>query len=169
MTHFEAPTYPILPADLRPAVHWSDALLLGFGPMDSRHEEFVQVVSALQAAGPNELSAALDAVAEHLKAHFEEEERWMNETVFPARACHAEEHAAVLASVGEVQALLAAGDDGECHRLADELARWFPGHADYMDAALAHWMCQRKLGGTPVVIRRSISPATPPESDQEAG
>lgn len=138
---------------------WSDALLLGYGPMDVHHQAFVEVVSALQVAAAPELPARLDAVAAHLQAHFDEEERWMDQTGFPARECHADEHAAVLRSVRQVQALLAQGDDRECRRLADELARWFPGHADYMDAALAHWMCKRRLGGKPVVLRRGVASA----------
>lgn len=136
---------------------WSDALLLGYGPMDARHEEFVVVVAALRAAGPHEWAASLAAVAEHLQAHFDEEDRWMTESGFPARDCHADEHAAVLHSVRQVQALLERGDGSECQRLADELARWFPGHADYMDAALAHWMCKRRLGGKPIVLRRGVA------------
>jgi hemerythrin len=83
----------------------------------------------------------------------------MTETGFPARDCHVDEHAAVLRSLEQVQALLASGDGSECRRFAQELARWFPGHADYMDAALAHWMCKRRLGGKPVVLRRRIGGA----------
>lgn len=140
-----------------PKLVWSDALLLGYEPIDARHEEFVAVVAALQASSDSELPECLAAVANHLQAHFDEEERWMTVTAFPARDCHAAEHAAVLQSVKQVQALLAKGDRSECHRLANELARWFPGHADYMDAALAHWMCSRRLGGKPVVIRRGAA------------
>lgn len=132
-------------------------MLLGYGPIDERHVEFVEVVSALQSSAESDLPERLAAVANHLKAHFDEEERWMRETQFPAHECHADEHAAVLRSVLEVQALLERGDGTECYRLANELARWFPGHADYMDAALAHWMCKRRLGGKPIVLRRSAS------------
>jgi hemerythrin len=140
-------------------LNWSDALLLGYGPMDSCHEEFVDVVAALRAASEDDLSVRLVAVVEHLQAHFREEEHWMTATGFPARDCHADEHAAVLRSANQVMALVEQGDVSECRRLADELARWFPGHADYMDAALAHWMCNRRLGGKPVVFRRGVASA----------
>lgn len=142
-----------------PSLIWSDALLTGYGPMDSCHEEFVDVVAALRTASEDDLSVCLRAVVEHLQAHFSEEEHWMIETGFPARDCHADEHAAVLRSAHQVLALLEQGDASECRRLADELARWFPGHADYMDAALAHWMCKRRLGGKPVVLRRGVARA----------
>lgn len=86
----------------------------------------------------------------------------MEDTQFPARQCHIDEHAAVMKSVREVQALLARGDTTHCRSLADELARWFPGHADYLDSALAHWMCKQRLGGKPVVIRRDLKSALLP-------
>jgi hemerythrin len=78
----------------------------------------------------------------------------MRETEFPARDCHTDEHAAVMKSVEEVLALARAGDTAQIRPLAKELARWFPGHADYLDSALAHWMFKRSHGGKPVVLRR---------------
>ncbi|HZY16073.1 MAG TPA: hemerythrin domain-containing protein, partial [Ramlibacter sp.] len=111
--------------------------------MDATHEEFVQCVAAVQQASDAELPAALDTLAQHLREHFGQEDRWMEETDFPARDCHIDEHAAVLKSVAEVQALVATGDRREPRRLADELAKWFPGHADYLDSALAHWLCKQ--------------------------
>ncbi len=137
-------------------MQWHDGLLLGYAPMDHTHEEFVQCVAALQRASDEDLPAALAAFAEHARRHFGEEDRWMEQSQFPARECHIDEHAAVLKSVGEVQALLAQGNTEVCRRLAQELANWFPGHADYLDSALAHWMCKQRLGGKPVVIRRNL-------------
>ena len=82
---------------------------LGYGPIDAHHAEFVAVVARLQAATERTLPECLAAVAAHLQAHFDDEERWMTETDFPARDCHRDEHAAVMQSVRQVQALLAKG------------------------------------------------------------
>lgn len=146
-----------------PTLHWHDGLLLGYAPMDQVHETFVAVVAHLQHCADAEVAVALDAVHTHLREHFGSEDQWMQETGFPARDCHIDEHAAVMQSVQQVQERLAQqGDVALCRRLADELARWFPGHADYLDSALAHWLCQQRLGGKPVVIRRHAStPAEP--------
>lgn len=139
---------------------WTDEFVLGYGPIDHIHEEFVTVVDRLLAAPDAELSDALNAVETHLRAHFDEENAWMRETQFPPRDCHIDEHAAVLKSVHEVQELLAGGGNTQvCRDLARALADWFPGHATHLDSALAHWMCKRKLGGKPVVLRRSAAVA----------
>lgn len=143
------------PADIN-NLRWSDAFILGYPPMDMVHAEFVELVGQLQCAGDAELSALLDAFVAHAEAHFGEEDRWMNETAFPARECHINEHAAVMKSVLEVRELLVQGNFAVCRDLADELAKWFPGHADYLDSALSHWMCKKRLGGKPIVLRRNI-------------
>jgi hemerythrin len=153
----EIPTPP--PTD-EPPLAWSDDLLLGYPPMDRTHQEFVDVVSALHAASDDALVPRLDAVIAHLVEHFGQEDRWMEETEFPPRDCHRDEHAAVLRSAYEVRERLAAGDTALCRRFAQELIRWFPGHADYLDSALSHWMVKRSTGGKPVVLKKSLRLAT---------
>jgi hemerythrin len=136
-------------------VAWRDGFLLGYAPMDQVHEEFIALVNALGRAGDDELGIAMDSLLVHAREHFGDEERWMAETEFPARKCHAEEHAAVLRSIeGVRERVVAHGDHAAARRLARALAEWFPGHADYLDAALAHWLCKRRFGGQPIVVRR---------------
>jgi len=78
-----------------------------------------------------------------------------------------DEHAAVLASVREVQALLSQGVAPQVARdLTQALVDWFPGHADYLDASLSQWMSKRTHGGTPVVLRRGVAHAAEPSSTQ---
>ena len=137
---------------------WNDAFLLGFGPMDDTHREFVGCVRALLDAAEGDVGAALDAFIDHAQRHFEEEAQWMTSTDFPAADCHIDEHEAVLKSAREVRQVLAAGGSTELARsLARELVRWFPGHADYLDSALSQWMVKRRHGGAPVVLRRGLA------------
>lgn len=135
---------------------WSDAFKLGYSPMDETHEEFVEIVNTMLACPDDELLRHLDAFAVHGESHFAQELTWMKETDFPSTECHAGEHDAVMKSVHEVRDLLAAGGNPEIARgLARELARWFPGHADYLDSALAQWLVKKKSGGVPIVLRRN--------------
>jgi len=136
------------------ALSWSDELLLGYPPMDHRHEEFIACLGDLQRAPDAILLEVLDAMILHLTNHFGEEDRWMEESGFPPRKCHMDEHAAILNSAVEVRAQLLDGDVAPCRRLGAALEDWFPGHATHLDSALAHWICKAKLGGKPVVLRR---------------
>lgn len=135
---------------------WTDAFVLGHEPMDATHREFVDLVGALQTAPDDRLLARLAEFEAHARRHFGEEDRWMRETGFPPRDCHIDEHAAVLDSIVQVRAVAEQGDLAEVRRLAAALAGWFPGHADWLDSALAHWLCKRALGGKPVVLRRDV-------------
>lgn len=142
-----------------PGFDWTDRYLLGYTAMDDTHREFVTLVDALLTAPDAGLAQALDAFAAHAVAHFEQEDGWMRGTDFPAADCHIDEHAKVLASVREVQQELAAGNVVLVRELAQALMDWFPGHADYMDSALAQWMVKRSHGGAPLVFRRDSAKA----------
>jgi hemerythrin len=145
-------------------IDWSDALVLGFPAMDNAHRTFVADLKALCAAADDGLASALDVFAVNLAVHFAQEEGWMRDTDFPAAQCHADEHAAVSKSIAEVRAVLADEEQGAdrfalVRELAAELARWFPAHTDYLDAALSQWISKRAHGGVPVVLRRGAAQA----------
>jgi hemerythrin len=139
---------------------WTDAYALGYPQMDDTHHEFVATVNAMLVASDADFAKALDAFADHAKRHFDQEAEWMTKTNFPAAECHIDEHNAVMKSVLEVQELVKNGHENSLkigHSLAEELVKWFPGHADYLDSALSQWMTKKTLGGAPVVIRRNIA------------
>jgi hemerythrin len=135
---------------------WSDEYLLGYGPMDQTHREFVTIVNDLLQCEDSAVVGHLQAFARHAEAHFKEEDGWMERSAFPPRECHVDEHAAVLNSVYQVLEIVKAGDFAEGRRLAAALADWFPGHAFHLDSALAQWMVKQSHGGKPVVIRRNV-------------
>ncbi|MBL8447549.1 MAG: hypothetical protein JNJ44_09085 [Zoogloeaceae bacterium] len=68
------------------------------------------------------------------------------------------EHQTVLASVQEVQTLVAQGNVEIGRALAQALADWFPEHANYMDSAIATWLVRRTANGAPLVFRRTPTP-----------
>ena len=136
---------------------WTDAYLLGYAPMDHTHREFVELVDALRSCDDSAFVGHLHAFRLHAEAHFLQENTWMADTAYPPMACHVDEHNAVLKSVREVQAQLAAGGAvADARGLVEALADWFPGHADYLDAPLSQWMVRQRMGGKPVVLKRNI-------------
>lgn len=141
-------------------LEWNDGLMLGHGPMDDEHREFVQVVVALRNSTVETALTALAAVEAHLISHFDLEHEWMDKTAFPDvySKCHRDQHDEVLASVFQVHQLAAIGQIGlgAVHRLAQSLMDWFPGHADYMDSSLSAWINGKTHGGQAVVLRRNL-------------
>ena len=150
------PNAPVPETDT--SLSWSDARLLGYEPMDTVHKEFYTVTLKLLVCTDATASAALEAFAAHAESHFGQEDEWMQSTDFPARDCHMQEHAAILTAVNQARELLQKGEGGAAmlRDFGASLFSWFPGHADYLDSALATWMTKIKTGGKPVVLRRNI-------------
>ncbi|VTU20611.1 cation-binding hemerythrin HHE family protein [Variovorax sp. SRS16] len=132
----------------------TQAVVLGYAPMDDVHAEFADVIARAAACNDADFMSCLDEVIRHLRSHFEAEDAWMRASDFPPKDCHMQEHAAVLRSADEVCALPAERQVDVGRAFVRELADWFPGHADYLDSALAAWMCKRAHGGKPIVLHR---------------
>lgn len=132
---------------------WQDRYKLGFDPMDQIHKEFVLTVDSLiRSSDESEIKSLLASIESHALKHFNTENQWMLESDFPAAECHIEEHAKVLASIQEVRERF---DAQLAKDLGLALMDWFPGHADYLDSALATWMVKRSFSGSPLVFRRN--------------
>ena len=109
--------------------------------------------SRMKALGAVSAAANVKLAADALKAGQGDEHGMVkDETTYSSHILRS-----VLQSIDEVQALLAQGNTQIYRRLTEELSQWFPGHADYLDSALAHWMCKQRLGGKPVVVRRDLA------------
>lgn len=133
---------------------WRDHYALGHPGIDDCHREFVSCVDALLHATDDAIPTMLEAFSQHARQHFAQEQHWMDSGDYPARDCHVDEHQRVLASLNEVQAQVMLGERQIARELAQALRDWFPGHAEHMDSALAHWLVRRAFGGAPLVFRR---------------
>ena len=129
------------------ALTWSEALALQQPRMDQTHREFIDLLQGLADAQADEqadFAPLLAGLQAHTEAHFAQEERWMADIGFAPENCHSFQHAHVLQVLREVQRVLGEdGNTGLVRTLVDELARWFVGHAQMMDAALADLMLER--------------------------
>ena len=147
-------------ADVSAGFEWSDDYALGHESMDDTHREFVACVDAMLRADDSALTAALDTFADHARRHFAEEDAAMQQTAYGSAGCHIDEHAAVLRSLDEVRAAFDRGHVDVVRSFAAALASWFPEHASVMDQGLARWLVQRRLGGSPMVMRPRSSVST---------
>lgn len=116
---------------------WSDALALDMPEMDDTHREFVALLTQVADAADSGILAAWEALVDHTADHFGREDSWMQQTGFASENCHATQHGVVLSVMCEGLAVARGGQLDVIRRLAHELARWFPQHAQSMDAALA--------------------------------
>lgn len=120
-----------------PALPWSEGLALGLPFMDDTHKEFVELLARAEASDDAGLPAAWDELVAHTADHFGREDEWMLATGFSLGNCHSTHHKVVLQVLREGAARAHQGDLAPARQMIQELAAWFPQHAQTMDAALA--------------------------------
>lgn len=147
----QAPAVDALAADRagprsQTTLAWTSNLVLEQPELDHTHEEFVELLNRFGDAldrGDDALPAFKQLLA-HTEDHFNMEERWMAATGFEPENCHSSQHAMVLNVMREVVRYAEELNDREPMPIVrQELAQWFPGHAEMMDAALVFTMQQR--------------------------
>ena len=119
-----------------PALPWTDGLKLGLPLMDDTHQEFVDLLARAETADDARLPALWAELVEHTTEHFDREDEWMLATGFALGNCHATQHRAVLQVLRHGAAEAAAGNLAPIRKVIQELAVWFPHHAQSMDASL---------------------------------
>lgn len=141
------------------------ALSLGEASLDHDHARLQQLILDLQHAAPGQGAEALAELHAHARQHFGEEDKDLILMADGNSQCHLDEHAAVLKSLGEVEAVLAREDADQqsktqlLDRLARQLLSWLPEHVQEMDAAVATHRSKQRFGGAPVTIVRRAAGA----------
>lgn len=140
-------------------LQWSTALELNVPAMDETHKEFVELLSAAEAASDAVLPELWQSLLVHTEGHFGQEDRWMQVCGFAVENCHASQHQVVLEIMREGAKKMANGDCTMVRGMLPELASWFNYHAQTMDAALAQHM--HSVGFDPITQAVRHSEALP--------
>ena len=107
------------------ALAWSDDLKVGNAVMDADHQELFHLLARFEGADAAAWVAAFEALALHLREHFERENELMRR--------HAE--------AGEMLAAAKAGDLAPARTyLADVVGPWFLNHRNTMDWVTAQFL-----------------------------
>lgn len=128
---------------------------LGERRFDGEHEEFAVLIAELADAGGADIAVALSRLHAHAIQHFEAEDVELHVLGGTANECHLDEHKSVLASMREVECLVAADNFEIARTLAGKLAEWLPLHVEEMDLRLTQALFTMRTGGAQVQIRRA--------------
>lgn len=131
---------------------------LGVSSMDGTHEEFVALVNKLAIVDKYKFMQMFKELVKHTQEHFENENKLMQETRFPAIREHMDEHRRVLGDLERLGKRVAAGNVtlGRAY-VIEQLPDWFDLHAKTMDSALAAHIKLAKLDTISIPI--SVVPA----------
>lgn len=150
-----------------PALPWTEGLELGLSFMDDTHKEFIDLLARAEAADDAELPVVWEELVAHTADHFGREDEWMLATGFALGNCHSSHHKVVLQVLRDGLAKAASGDMMPARQMIQELAVWFPQHAQTMDAALALHL--RGLGYDPRTGEVRDASALPAEAISGCG
>jgi hemerythrin-like metal-binding protein len=120
-------------------INWNDQeFLLGVGVMDDTHHEFIDLVNELAMADDRTFKGLFDTLITHTLQHFEQEERLMLDSAFPAINEHKDEHQRILGELNQFKKRVDKGllSFGRSY-INDRMPGWFRLHAASMDSALA--------------------------------
>ncbi|MDO9106517.1 MAG: hemerythrin domain-containing protein [Methylovulum sp.] len=122
----------------------TETLTVSYGPIDKDHEEFINLLNALDTANNADFPALFQHLYEHTEQHFERENQWMTQSAFPGVIDHKGEHQRVL---GEFKQFKSRVDKGLVafgrSFVRDRLPQWFALHVTTMDTALAMHLNQQ--------------------------
>ena len=129
--------------------------LVELDEMNKVHFEELEIVNnifaliELQEAGANndeELLLALDGFVKHTEGHFANEERLMNEFMFPATHCHLAEHTSALEVIRSVVAEYKESKNlmGLKNYFKQDLISWLGNHIATMDNVTASFIAQQR-------------------------
>lgn len=119
---------------------WRDSLSIGVPSLDAQHRELASLVDRVADAlydhgGGAALLGALEALLDHTRAHFREEERLMAAVSYAGRESHAREHHRLL---DDLRNLSVGVDEPGVALAVRYLQDWLERHIDTMDRAVAH-------------------------------
>lgn len=120
-------------------LNWDDNRhRLGVAHLDVTHRNFVELATEVARAGPDDFPSLFEALTEHTRDHFANENSLMRSCAFPAIGEHEGEHRRVLK---DMERLLNGIYEGRAALariyVKNGLPEWFHNHLATMDAALA--------------------------------
>lgn len=116
----------------------NDSTTLDYDPIDRDHQEFIDLLNRLDAAGNADFPALFGQLFEHTERHFALENQLMEQFGFPVASEHKGEHLRVLGEFKQFnqrieKGLIAFGRSF----VRERLPQWFELHVTTMDSALA--------------------------------
>lgn len=110
---------------------------LGYRVMDDTHGEFIALINSLGNADKQAFIPLFHELIVHTEAHFDAENKLMDESRFPASREHKDEHQRILGEMHRFGKKAASGSIMLARAyVREQLPQWFDLHAVTMDSAL---------------------------------
>ena len=122
-----------------PLMTWNDTFSVGVPSIDREHKRLIELVNELYDAvsanqAKEKLGHVLDGLISYTATHFKTEERYFDQTQYPAATAHRKEHEDLTHQVLEVQRRFKSGETGTLSmEVMNFLKRWLVNHIQGSD------------------------------------
>ena len=122
-----------------PLMEWNPKLSVGVDLLDKDHQKLVKMINDLYEAmkaghGKESLGPILNGLVDYTKIHFAHEEKFFDQTKYPAAAAHKREHDALTKQVLAVQTKFNSGETGTLSlEVMNFLRDWLVNHIQGSD------------------------------------
>jgi hemerythrin-like metal-binding protein len=126
-------------------IEWNAGVSVGFGPIDEQHKRLFDVMNdldeAVQAGMGDAITSQLFAeLTDYFVEHFETEEQYMIEYVYPSYSPQKEQHDFFVSKVKEFKARADAGQQRVAEEVLTFLRDWFLNHILKLDKELGRFL-----------------------------
>lgn len=132
------------------ALIWTEQLAVGYGLIDTQHQElfarYNRLLEACKAGkGREELEPVLDFLIEYVVGHFAEEEHFMQRYAYPERDDHVAQHRELVSKVTAVREELRERGPtvAVITSINQTLCNWLIGHVKQTDVKLGRFLAAR--------------------------
>ena len=124
---------------------WSTAKAVYLPEIDAEHRELFQLAEQLHCAtidgsAPQAVDTLLDGLVEHVVAHFEHEERMMQDSDYPSRDWHIRQHQTAARKTTALVEMVRQGDPRASLELLEFLHGWLRDHIGVADKMLGSYL-----------------------------
>lgn len=122
-------------------INWTNAELTNIKLIDEQHKETTELINEIYDSGSKKNKRAqldfMKKLIEHLREHFETEERFMKEYSDSGYISHKLEHERLLNKVILTERKLKEGEEILGEEFFQSMRKWFYNHLDFKDSKLA--------------------------------
>jgi hemerythrin len=132
-----------------PIVEWNISFLLGIQEIDQHHKHLVELLNKTydeykEGAPAENLRSVIDELLDYSTYHFECEERWMTETLYPNFIDHKAEHVIFTKRISELQKNFQFNTNISLEVLSF-LSNWITHHILKTDAKYGHFVADQNI------------------------
>ncbi len=131
-------------------IQWSSSLSVGVREIDAQHQQLINMLNnlndaMLQGKGNDAMSAIVSGLISYTRTHFNAEEKYFDQYMYPERIAHKQEHKQFVEKIVQFKENLDTGKAGMTVEVMQFLTSWLRNHIMGTDKRYTQFMNQHGI------------------------